>query len=266
MPEDQPPTLNIGQAKQWQNDFTKSLFNGLSEPLATTFSNKGDVQQQQRFAIYQNNVFYSLTQALGDLYPVIKRLVGSEFFDGCASIYIRQNPPQQAAMVYFGHDFPGFLSHFEHTKTMPYLADVATLELARHHAYHADDVVIMEPKDFNGIDDDVFAMSKVSLHPSVHLLSSEFPVFQIWQSNQTDHPSEENIDLNEPESVIIVRHDYERLVFQVDHGTYQFYHALLEKMNISDAASYALENIKVDISSAIALGIQNGFFTGLIQT
>lgn len=264
MPEDQPPTLTINPAKQWQSDFTASLFNGLSKSLAATFSNKGDLQQQQRFAIYQNNVFYSLTQALGDLYPVIKKLVGAEFFDGCGAVYVRQHPPKQAAMVHFGQDFPAFLSYFEHTKTMPYLADVAKLELARHHAYHADDSAVMKPDDFTKVDDQAFAMAKVLLHPSVQLLNSEFPVFRIWQSNHANASTEDRIDLDEPQSVIIVRHDYECLVFQVDHGTYRFYQALLEKMTVNDAANYAWEHTDVDISQAIALGIKHSFFTDLI--
>ncbi|NBR38581.1 MAG: DUF2063 domain-containing protein, partial [Alphaproteobacteria bacterium] len=62
---------------------------------------------------------------LGDLYPVIKKLVGEDFFTGTASYYIRNNPPQQAAMVNFGQDFPVFLRQFEHTQGMPYLADTA---------------------------------------------------------------------------------------------------------------------------------------------
>ncbi len=260
-------------AKQWQTLFTQSLFDGLSKTLAETLTTE-EKHQQQRFAIYQNNVFYSLSQALGDLYPVIKKLVGDDFFNGTASIYIRQYPPTQAAMVYFGEQFPAFLASFEHTQTMPYLTDIAQLELARHKAYHAADKAILTPTDFGVVDASTFEQSTVILHPSLTMVDSIFPIFQIWQANHHNIENEGDIHLNEPESAIIVRYDYECHVFNVDQGTYRFYDALSNQMTISESATYAYEdevsksNIdeknKFDISSAIALGIQNGFFSQLI--
>ncbi len=260
-------------AQQWQTLFRQSLFDGLSKSLAETLTTE-EKHQQQRFAIYQNNVFYSLSQALGDLYPVIKKLVGDDFFNGTASVYIRQHPPSRAAMVYFGEQFPHFLANFEHTQAMPYLADIAQLELARHKAYHAADDVVLTPADFEAIDAIKFEHSKVKLHPSVNMVDSNFPVFQIWQANHHNIDNEDDIHLDEPESAIIVRYNYECQVFNVDRGTYRFYDALSQYMTISESASYAYES-KVDrrhinekntfdISSAIALGIQNGFFSQLI--
>ncbi len=110
----------------WQKDFHHSLLGHLSNSLQESFQPASTEAQQQRFSIYQNNVFHSLTTALGDLYPVIKKLVGNDFFTGTAGYYLREHPPQQAAMIHFGQDFPDFLTSFEHTSTMPYLATVAT--------------------------------------------------------------------------------------------------------------------------------------------
>lgn len=259
-------TIDISE--KWQAEFTHSLFNGLSEFFANSLSTEGKIQQQQRFAIYQNNVFYSLTQALSDLYPVIEKLVGIDFFKATASLYIRQYQPEQPAIVFWGEKFPVFLAHFEHTKNMPYLAHVAQLELARHQAYHADDMAALEPSDFGSINEAQFENIKLAFHPSVHLLNSKYPIFHIWNSNQGNNDSEEekeNIQLDEPEAVIIVRYQYECLVYNVDLGTYRFYHALQEKMIIKEAVNYALEIIEFDISAAIALGIQNGFFSAILD-
>ena len=251
-------------AKQWQAEFTQSIFQGLSPSLSESLSINNPDQQQQRFAIYQNNVFYSLTQSLADLYPVIKRLVGEDFFNGTASMYIRQHPPKQAAMVFFGSHFPDFLRHFEHTENMLYLADVAKLELERHHAYHAADADTLKPEDFATVDEYAFEKSKFIFHPSVRLVDSSYPIFRIWQSNQSDNSNDENIDLSEPEWVIIVRQEYECQTFNIDQGTYRFYHALQQGHCISEAVAYGLEVSDFDISAAIALGIQNSFYTELL--
>lgn len=47
--------------------------------------------------IYRNNVFYSLGQALGDIYPVIKALVGDEFFGAMAREFVRAGPRRSGA-------------------------------------------------------------------------------------------------------------------------------------------------------------------------
>jgi hypothetical protein len=251
------------KASDWQSAFTEAIFSGLSEPLTTTFSAK-EQRLEQRFAIYQNNVLYSLTQALADLYPVIKQLVGEDFFNATAGVFIRKYPPTQAAMVHFGGDFPNFLSTFEHTQNMPYLADVAQLELKRHQAYHAADLSALSIENFEKVDQQKLQNFTVSLHPSFSLITSKYPIFSIWQSNH-NNANEGNINIDEPESVIIVRHNYDRQVFNIDEGTHCFYTGLANNQTIGAAAVLAIDNFDCDISAAIALGIQNGFFIELHQ-
>jgi len=200
--------------------------------------------------------------------------VGEEFFNGTSNAYIRQHPPAQAAMVYFGSHFPQFLSDFEHTKSMPYLADVAQLELARHRAYHAADKPTLNTAFFAAVSPEEFEESTVELHPSLTLLSSAFPIFTIWQSNQETRENIESdiepdnqatINLDEPEWLIVVRLHYEVLTFKIDYGIYLFYKILTENKSIIEAANFAKQKEKsVDISSAIALGIENQFFTNIL--
>jgi hypothetical protein len=264
------------KAFDWQNNFTDSIFSGLTDSIKESFNTK-DQALVKRFAIYQNNVFFSFTEALSDLYPVIKKLVGEDFFNGAANVYIRKHPPSQAAMVYFGSSFPEFLRSFEHTASMPYLVDIAELELKHHQAYHAADIVAMSADDFTKIEPEKVGELKLALHPSLSLLSSPYPIFSIWQSNQDEESSDnastnnESINLDEPQSVIIVRHEYERKVFHVDKNTINFYHLIANKESISASAHSVMESATEntpdesnwDISNAIALGIQNGFFVEL---
>jgi len=82
---------------------------------------------KRRLSVYRNNVFHSLTQALVDLYPLVQRLVGDEFFHATARRYLQEFPPNQAAMVHFGKDFPGFLQRDEIHAGLGYLADRCAL-------------------------------------------------------------------------------------------------------------------------------------------
>jgi len=223
-----PPLLNK-HLYQWQQAFTQSLLSDLQPTIENDLSVASTDARQQRFAIYQNNVFYSLSNALADLYPVVKRLVGDDFFTGTATFYLREHPPQQAAMVHFGQDFAHFLREFEHTATMPYLASVAELELARHRAYHAPDCDSLDANDIALIPPEELAASVFTFHPSIHLLASDYPIFSIWQANQDsaeEDNNQESIQLDEPQYVLVVRLEYEVSLYQTDVMTYHLISAL----------------------------------------
>ena len=52
-----------------------------------------------RFAVYRNNVFVGLTAALAKRFPVVRRLVGDEFFAGMARVYAGVREASVAADV-----------------------------------------------------------------------------------------------------------------------------------------------------------------------
>jgi hypothetical protein len=250
--------------QEWQQQFSYSLLNNLQPVLSDSFRAKSEVSRNQRFSIYQNNVFYSLTSALSELYPVVKKLVSDDFFTGTASYYLRSHPPQQAAMVHFGQDFPRFLSAFEHTKPMPYLAEVARLELARHRAYHAHDQTSIKPEVFNQINPEQLAETRVRLHPSLHMVESDQPVFTIWQANQSGGEQAETIQLGEPQQVLVVRAMYDVVMYAVDQGTYYFVQQLQLGQTIQQAITTTIEQKgEFNISSAIQLLIQEQFITNI---
>jgi len=248
---------------QWQHAFTQSLLGTLNKELSDTFSSK---HKQQRFAVYQNNVFHSLGNALADLYPTVKKLVGEDFFTATAGIYLREHPPSQAAMVHFGQDFPQFLRSFEHTQTMPFLADTAALEVARQLAYHAADETALTGAEVSRFTPQELENASLILHSSVQMLYSDYTIFSIWQDNQEKSLSQtkETIDINEPQWLLIVRPEYELNMFSVDEGTYLFFEALRQQSSVSAALTTALGCDGFDPSSAISLAVQHGFLAHII--
>ena len=93
----------------------------------------------RRFAVYRNNVIASLSDALETAFPAIRALLGDTNFRNIASVYCRAHPPTSPIMQQFGADFGVFLDGFEPVKRFPYLPDIAKIEIALRHAYHAAD-------------------------------------------------------------------------------------------------------------------------------
>jgi hypothetical protein len=268
---DLPPTITSPfpsaspSLADWQADFSRSLLSDLTTRLGSSFQSLSNHAGQQRFAIYQNNVFHSLTTALGDLYPVIKKLDGDDFFMATAGVYLREHPPQQAAMVNFGQDFPNFLNHFEHTYPLPYLSAVAALELARQRAYHAEDSDPLTAEALANIPPEQLASAKIELHPSLQLLSAEQPIFSIWQANQDEYDTKENISLNEPQQILVVRPLYAVSMYNIDISTYQLLDCLRNGDELQQAIEITLATDQtVDISQIIHFLIEAQLFSSIV--
>jgi hypothetical protein len=138
---------------------------------------------QKRFDVYRNNVVMSLIDALRSRFPAVERIVGEEFFGACARVHATLNPPRSRLMMHYGDEFPAFLATFKPAADMPYLPDVARIEAARTRAYHAADAAGITPADIAALDPQALSASRVTLHPSVQLVRSQYPAVTIWAMN-----------------------------------------------------------------------------------
>lgn len=251
-----------------QQAFSDAIFNTGDKQILSCIKGLSDDAKNKRLDIYRNNVFHSLTNATADLYPVIKRLVGEQFFNATAGEYIRRRPPCSAAMVHFGEDFPEFLQVFEHTANLAYLADVARVELAWHQAYHAEDSVALSALDFSAVRPEQLSLAKLLLHPSVRLLESPYPVLQIWHANQDRNQNEELIDLDSGGVTLCVyRPCYDVYLRELDRATYTLLHTLQQSANLETAICRAGElDSASTIPEKLAFCIQEGFFTKIIRS
>ncbi len=249
-----------------QRTFSDAIFNADDKQILSCFKGLSNDAKNKRLDIYRNNVFYSLNNALADLYPVIKRLVGEQFFNATTGEYIRRRPPCSAAMVHFGEDFPGFLQVFEHTANLAYLSDVARVELAWHQAYHAEDAVALSAFDFSAVHPGQLSLAKLVLHPSVRLLDSPYPLLQIWNANQDAKQNEEVIDLDSGGVTLCAyRPQYDVYLRELDRVTYTLLHDLEQGANLETAMCRAGESDSASTMQEIfAFCIQKGFFTKIV--
>ena len=70
------------------------------------------ISPDDRLDIYRNTFIAALTKALRLNFPAVLRLVGDEFFDAAARIFIEAHPPKSAWLDAYGGEFPAFLAAF----------------------------------------------------------------------------------------------------------------------------------------------------------
>src|SRR6516164_2356219 len=135
-----------------------------------------------RLSIYHNTSRIALTNTLRVNYPAVQRLVGEDFFAAAADIFITQEPPRMACLDFYGAAIPEFLERFQPAASLPYLPDVARLERAVSRALHAAAAKELAPAELADLPQSAQGSVSFVPHPSVGLLSSNYPVDTIWRA------------------------------------------------------------------------------------
>ncbi len=138
----------------------------------------------RRLQLYRNNCFESLTAALGAVYPVVRQLVGEEFFRALARRFIPAFPSRSGNLHDFGAELPEFLRGFAPAAPLPYLPDVAALEWACHAVYHEGPLPALSLDALAALDAEQQAALRLALQPCARLLASGWPVLALWQAHQ----------------------------------------------------------------------------------
>lgn len=165
-----------------QSDFRAALLDP-SSPVPDGMQNPDGVPATKRFDVYRNNVAVSLTDALETAFPVVHKLVGTDFFRAMAGVYLRAFPPTSPVMMFYGDQMPEFLAGFGPAQSVPYLADMARVELALRHSYHAADARPIDPDALSKIAPDTLPNVTFGFAPAVHLIMSKYPLHSIWWAN-----------------------------------------------------------------------------------
>ncbi len=206
----------------------------------------------KRFAVYRNGVVAGLVEALRLAYPAVLRLVGDAFFAAMARLYAARRPPSSPIMLDYGASFPLFIEGFEPAAELPYLADVARLERAWTEAYHAAEAAPLDAVALGALSSDELTGLGFSLHPSVRIVRSRFPVVSIWRQNVADFPTAP-IDLRRKEDALVARPDADVWVRRLPSGAAMFIEALAAKATVAEAAAAALrEEARFDLADALA--------------
>jgi hypothetical protein len=149
---------------------------------------EGEFSATERVQIYRRNTVVTLTEALAACYPTVQSLVGEEFFRLTAEEYLRFYPPTSGNLHDFGSALAVFLAHFTPAQALAYLPDVARLEWARQLSYHADDAPALEIGTLKALSAADLEGLRFEQHPATQLISSAFPIFDIWQLHQSNDP------------------------------------------------------------------------------
>lgn len=219
----------------------------------------------RRFDVYRNNVAHGLSRALAARFPVVERVVGAEFFAALASVFLKNGLPQSPLLLEWGKAFPAFLEGFPPLAGLPWLADVARLELARGVAYHAADAVPLPSDALMQAASDAGA-ARLVVHPSVTVMASRWAVVTAWAMNQPG-ASVVPLPADRPEAALTLRDRRDAVTVQeIGPGDLAFVAALQRGETLMQAAAEGLAAEPGHEPAAILTGLARaGALVGLIM-
>lgn len=239
-----------------QSEFRAALLDpGHAVPHGLTDGNGAPTQK--RFDVYRNNVTVALIEALRTAFPVLRKLLGDANFDQLAPLYARAHPPSSPLMMHYGAEMPAFLDGMDQLRHLPYLSDVARLELALRRAYHAADAPVLAAETLGATAPEVLMASTLLLAPAIEVVPSKWPLFDIWQYNTaTGAPKPRAL----AQSVLITRAEFDPLPHAISAADAAWIDATQAGATL-DAAQSAATDIDPDYDLTPLLGLllgQNG--------
>ncbi|MCB1803709.1 MAG: putative DNA-binding domain-containing protein [Candidatus Competibacteraceae bacterium] len=245
--------------RELQRGFAQAI---LDPQVATRFESQiraAGLDGTRRVQIYRNNRNETLTQALADVYPVIKRLVGEAFFRQVARSYIDAHAATTGDIHHYGARFGHFLATLPQTTEHLYLCDVARLEWAYHAVFHAEAYPAMDVRALQTVAQADYPWLRFGFQPAARLLQSACPVLRIWQVNQPDWPHEPTVNLAEGGvSLLVIRNGAGVEFRPLAAGEYVFLQSLADGGVLSDAQTKAAQADPVfDLALALRRHIGN---------
>ncbi len=238
-----------------QSEFTAGILDP-NRPAPDGLQDGAGAPTTKRFDVYRNNVAVSLTDALVSAFPVIHKLVGDEFFRAMAGVYLRTHLPDTALMMFYGDKMPKFLRRFGPAQSLPYLPDVAQLEIAMRASYHAADAAPVSTDALGQIAPDALMAATLKLAPSVQIVQSSHPIYSLWQANMVAGAPKPT---KQAENVLITRPQFDPAQHLISDADTLFLTALQEGHALGVALSKAGPGF--DLGAVLGLLLRQGALT-----
>ena len=220
--------------------------------------------REQRLGIYRNNVKASLVAALVARFPVIRRLVGEEFFEATALVFVEHHPPRSPILAEYGADFASFLEGFEPAGELPYLPDIARLEWVRQQAFHAADAEPIGIERLAALAGASLEAACFTLHPAAFVVASPWPIVSIWTTNTFDEEVR-RIGPDRPgEIALVTRAGQDVMVSMLPAGADLLVAAVTEGIALGAAAARTQQEFDgFDLATTLAVLFRSGAISAL---
>ncbi len=158
-----------------------------------------------------------------------------------AGLFVMGAPPRSPLLAVYGENFPAFVESFAPARHLPYLADVARLEVRRVRAFHAADAPVLSADDLarHLLYPEALPASRLEFHPSASVLTSRFAIVALWAAHQ-DAGEIADVAPSQPQSALVLRQREDVAVIAIAPGSALFFQRLMAGATLGEAGGAAM--------------------------
>jgi hypothetical protein len=217
----------------------------------------------RRYGVYRNNVTVGLVRAMEANFPILRRLLGEEYFAGFAREFVQSHPPRSPLMFEYGAAFSAFLQAESDLKDYPYLGDIARLEQQVRLSYHEASAPCLSPAELTQLPEDDLMQAVFIPHPAMAMIASDFAIHDIYRANRAEQTGKVE-NLLEPQAVLVTRPMMDVELNRLAPPQLGFFSALASGQPFGEAADAAFAAAEdFDLTTAISLMLSSGAFQPL---
>ncbi|MCI3133224.1 DNA-binding domain-containing protein [Phenylobacterium aquaticum] len=215
-------------------------------------------------SVYRNTVAKGCADAIVANFPSVERVCGADWLAAAGVRHAAEHPPARPSLLDYGQAFPDWLTTFPPADDMPFLADLARLDLAWTRAHLAADASPLGAAAFAALDAEAFAATAADLHPSATVAGFADGLAGLWIALRAATPPEA-LELNDaPSAVLILRPALEVAIRPLTAGGFAFLAACRQGQPLALAAAAALAaEPGLDLAALFADLIAAGAFAAL---
>lgn len=249
----------------------------------------------ERLAIYANAYHSRLLECLGEVFPLLKRTLGEEAFDGLAFGYLQQYPSRSYTLNELGRQFPQYL---EQTRPDPeaasagdpagtepasmenwpdFLIDLARLEWGIYEVFDgpgmegkeplsADQLLAIPPERWPGL--------KLITAVCLQLLATRFPVNDYFTALRKAKPDEPvAIPSADPSFIALTRRNFVVRRYNLSRAQFELLRALQQgrplqkaiESSVPEAGQQQLDEVAASLRLWFRNWTAEGFFQSVID-
>lgn len=232
----------------------KNFTNHLIESKKTAIINilpYSKTESLARLNIYRNNVFGNFESVLSSTFEVVKKIVGEKYFQQLITEYIKNYPSKSGNLDLYGESFAKLIKKQLSQHRLLYLEDVAKIEFLYHKSYFAKNAKkSFDLEKFKKLKPQDYQNLTFKLHPSCYLISSNFPIYEIWQNNLNN--SKKQIKVIEKEQFLLIdRSLNQSKISKISQAEYLFLKLINKKKKLYETYEEIcrITNQEIDIGS-----------------
>lgn len=250
--------------RELQSAFARGVFAPPDAQLLGWIGGDELEDAQRRLEIYRNSIFANYRSALTEIYPVVQRLVGADFFRQAVDAFIHKERSTSGDLHDWGEGFGAFLASYPGASALAYLPDVARLEWTVHRVFHAAESSPIAIETFATIAPERWAGLRFALAPAARLLASRYPMVRIWEVNQPEFTGKQTVLLAEGgERALVVRRAHTVQVERLGAGEFAMLAGLAAGRPLRQALESAAADADFDLGAFLRHHIPAGTLTDL---